>query len=84
MNKFEQEVDEQISHGILFPQKMKDSLSNISALHDKEMIDFAEWCEERCHFSQLKKKWAVWEVGVKNDYKHTTSELLTIFRNQQK
>lgn len=81
MNKFEQEVDYILDY---VPVSVDKAIQSISTLHDKEMIEFAEWCEERCHFSQLKKKWAVWEVGVKNDYKHTTSELLTIFRNQQK
>lgn len=79
MNKFEQEVDYILDY---VPVSVDKAIQSISALHEKEIIAFAEWCER--HYYRLDN--GNWIHRQNRDYTKpfTTSELLTIFRNQQK
>lgn len=78
MNKFEQEVEEIIER----EQRYDTILSAISALHDKEMIEFAEWVSrEGWVYATIAKAWV---NRYDDDISATSPELLTIFHNQQK
>lgn len=84
MNKFEQEAEEIIEReqrydtGLIVECTNDRICSAISNLHDKEMIDFAEWVWNMCELTL-----SGW-ISPCGTLCNTTSELLTIFREENK
>lgn len=82
MNKFEQEVRESIDNWLegKDPSFMS-CLSQLSTLHDNEMIAFAEWVSRT---TIILAHGLFYYEGKYEGKEYTTAELLTIFREENK
>lgn len=80
MNKFEQGVYKYIKENtVLSDYRIVQDTTHASTLHDAEMVRFSEWCaQKRYLFDSESGKWDLYTSFP------TTSELLTIFREENK